>query len=193
MEPFRVCSANFMFMKPVILSIDPGKTNMGIAAVRLERNKPKCLANSLVNAPLSNLNIGFRDHLALFISEIETWVKEFNPSALIIERYQARGLRGNTGELISVMIGALTWHYNMPTRLITAAIWKNEFHRVNGKGHLDTLYKTCRTTPHQLDAVLIGCYGLAHGLDVKLNYSVPNIIKQIESTSRTRLINRKAK
>lgn len=166
---------------------------MGIAAIELARNKPKCLANSLVAAPLSNLNIGFRGHLSTFMTEIDNWVQEFQPSAMIIERYQARGLRGNTGELISVMIGALAWNYRMPMRLITAAIWKNEFHRTNGKGHLDELYKTCKTTPHQLDAVLIGCYGLAHGLGVQLKYSVPTLIKQVEKTSRTRLINRKPK
>lgn len=157
---------------------------MGIAVVELQRKKPVCLANALLECPLDDLKVGFRDYLAAFVAEVETWVEEFSPDALILERFQARGLRGGTtSEVVSIMIGAITMHYiHLPTRLVTAATWKNPFQKKHGK--LTEMYKQC-PTPHQLDAALIGVYGLSTGLNIELEYNVPKFVLQIGKTSRT--------
>lgn len=176
-----------------IISFDPGKANMAVSVIELQGNVPTILANSILECPVDHLNIGFREGLADFLAEVEEWTTKYEPQAVIAERFQSRGGRtGTTGEVVGIMLGALCTHYmHLPLRLITAAMWKNEFQRKHG--NLKDIYKTCRTTPHQLDSAGIGLYGLNKGLGIELEYTLDDFIQQLENTSHTALINRRIK
>lgn len=177
-----------------ILGLDPGKNNFGIAIVELPRgsNKPIVISNGILDCPLDNIKNHFREGVSHFLVEIEQWVNEYQPSALIAERFQSRGLMGTTVEMVGIMLGALCVHFiDMPMKVITAASWKVPLQRQTEK--LDGVYKRCCTTPHQLDAVLQGCYGLEKGLNVKIQYDLDDLIRQAEETSQEPLIKRKAR
>jgi len=89
------------------------------------------------------------------------------------------------------MIGLLGGKYErLPMKLLTAAVWKNAFHR-RFDVELDELYKLTLTTPHQLDSIFIGIYGLEQGMQVELDYDPFDIVKQAEATSAVRLINKR--
>jgi len=177
-----------------ILGLDPGKTNFGIGIVELPRgsNKPLVIANGILECPLDNIKDRFRDGVSQFLVEVEEWVNEYNPSAIIAERFQSRGLMGTTVEMVGIMLGALCIHFiDMPMRVITAASWKVPLQKQTEK--LDGVYKRCMTTPHQIDAVFQGCYGLEKGLNTKIQYDIDDIIRQTEATSQEPLHKRKAR
>lgn len=174
-----------------ILALDPGSRNMGISLVATNGAKYKVIANSIVTNPLHDLtNIGIQRKL--FLDEIDGWINQFQPDGIIAERFQTRGLQGPLVELVSVMLGLLA-SYKVPVKFITAATWKNAWHRRFDPLLLDDLYKTCLTTPHQLDASFIGFYGLELGLGIDIDYDPHEVIKQVEQSSLVRLINRKSR
>lgn len=177
-----------------ILGLDPGKSNFGIAVVELPKNSssPVVLSNGILECPLDNIKDHFRDGVATFLVEIEHWMSEFRPSAIIAERFQSRGLMGTTVEVVGIMLGALCVHYmDLPMSVITAAQWKNPLQRATEP--LKGVYSRCRTTPHQIDAVFQSCYGLSRGLGVEIDYDVEDLISQTEATSKEPLHKRKAK
>ena len=94
------------------------------------------------------------------------------PTYVAIERFMARGksLRGSVMESTCMTIGFILGNlYSVPeVALVTPAAWKNAYNskRKKSSGSLNDDYKSCGTTPHQLDAVLIGTYAAAKMLDV---------------------------
>lgn len=182
-----------------VLSMDPGSSNMGIAVTEYsyKHQSARVLCNAVMQSPVKGLARDLRKSRDRFLEELHLWVDLYKPDAMIIERYMARGIRGSTGEEINIMIGAaITEFKDIPTLLVSAATWKNDFRRQfpDDRDCLKRLYKVCRTTPHQLDAVLQGLYLLKKGLHLdRINYSIPSLLQQVEDTSLGRLINRKAK
>lgn len=177
-----------------ILSLDPGSRNMGVAVVGLTKsNQVKVLANSIMTNPLHDLKGSMKEQLELFRKELDEWVSIYKPKGIIMERFQARSAGGPLIELVCLMLGIVLERYNLSIRFIPAAQWKNAFNRRFNEYELNTIYKYCKTTPHQLDAILIGCYGLQLGSRDLIKYSPDSIIKQAALTSRLKLINRKLK
>lgn len=177
-----------------ILGLDPGKNNFGIAIVELPRGsaKPRVISSGILECPLDNIKDHFREGVSHFLVEVEQWVNEYQPSALIAERFQSRGLMGTTVEMVGIMLGALCIHFiDMPMKVITAAQWKVPLQRQTEK--LDGVYKRCRTTPHQIDAVFQSCYGLEKGLNTEITYDIDDLIRQAEETSKEPLHKRKAR
>lgn len=177
-----------------ILGLDPGKNNFGIAIVELPKRslKPRVIANGILECPLDDIKKNFREGVSHFLVEVEQWVNEYQPSALIAERFQSRGLMGTTVEMVGIMLGAMCVHFmDMPMKVITAAQWKVPLQRKTEK--LDGVYKRCMTTPHQLDAVFQGCYGFKTGLGIEVEYDIDDLIRQTESTSKEPLHRRKAR
>lgn len=167
-----------------ILSLDPGSRNMGIACVGVKNQKIDVVANSIMQRPIASLVEKFTTHREAFIYEVECWLELYEPQLIIMERFQTRGNMGPLIELVSTMNAVVTMiDRNIPCKLITAGTWKNSFHRRFIDVELNDLYKDCLTTSHQLDATLIGCYGLEVAMQTELAYSPVSIIEMVETTS----------
>lgn len=177
-----------------LLSLDPGSRNMGIACLGAYGNKIEVIANSIMTHPIESLVDDYKLGLTTYLEEVARWVKLYRPDGFIMERFQTRSGSGGGPliELVSVMVGAITTQYvDKPCRIVAAATWKNAFHRRFTEVALDELYRHSRTTPHQLDAILIGCFGLESGMQKEFDYDPLDIVEQAEATSRLPLINRR--
>jgi hypothetical protein len=75
-----------------------------------------------------------------------------------------RGIRGNTGELVGLMLGAVALAPVQDVTFIPASQWKNAFNR---NADLKLTYDQSRLVPHVIDATAIALYGACSLLDVK--------------------------
>ena len=177
-----------------ILSIDPGKTNMGISCLGVKADDTLVvLANAVICRPFTELKAGFMQSLNTCLAEIDNWVKCYTPHCISMERYMNRKIGGDSAEVVSILIGAISYKYQMPTKLLNAAVWKNAFHSRFVDSKLEEIYKYSKTTPHAIDAILQGCYALELALQRPLNYTPDSIVAMAEATSLTKLINRQSR
>lgn len=183
-----------------LMAHDPGTTNYGYAIVRGEQRangtvKFRVLENGLAPVTIKNL----KDHRARRIEKnaYREWcdelVQKYQPQGIIAERYMTRGLSGPTIESVNMMLGVLQC-YDLPDMFIPAATWKNGVTRTGIE--LKAEYKRVKTTPHQLDACLIGVYGLHKALKIQDFGTLSRkrwerLLDNVEQTSTARLINRK--
>lgn len=177
-----------------VLAFDPGYRNMGVAVIGCnpKKRKVKVLATAVMMNPIADLVSIHESHPA-FMAEVAQWVNLFQPHGIIAERFQIRGSSsaGKSCEAVSIMLGSLKTKYEeLAFKLVIAAQWKIAMQRRFGID-LKEEYKATCVLPHQLDACLIGCYGLEFGLDMELNYDVESIYLQAEERTLVPLINRK--
>ncbi len=173
----------------LLLAMDPGSRNFGIALVGIEKGKPRVYANSVLTRPLNDL-VAFNAARTIFLKEIAGWMA-FKPDGIIGERFQTRGNGGPLIEQVSAMLGLIGGQYpKVPVKLTIASAWKNAFN-TRFSCDLKEIYPEIGVQPHQLDAALIGVYGLEKGTGIKLEYKPADIIKQVESTSLIGLRKRK--
>ncbi len=167
-----------------VLALDPGSRNMGISLVGVHKGRVTLGANSLMTNPMTSLVNNLNTSLNTYLAEIDRWVKMYDPQCIILERFQSRGGMGPLIELVSGMIMAVCTEYrHLPCKVITAATWKNQFHRTFTDYELNAVYPECLTTPHQLDATLIGIYGLGLATRSDWEYDPWDIVDQVEATS----------
>lgn len=165
----------------LILSMDPGSRNFGIALVGLRKGKPRVYANTVLTNPVNDL-VAFSRTRQAFLQEIERWVS-FEPNGVVAERFQTRGIGGPLIEQVSAMLGLIGGAYpDLPIKLTIASVWKNSMQR-RFNVDLRELYKEIGVQPHQLDAALIGVYGLEQGLGLTLDFDLDDFIGQVERTS----------
>lgn len=165
----------------LILACDPGSRNFGLSLVGVTDGKIKVYANTVLMTPVNNL-VNFNKASADFLAEIEQWMA-FKPNAIIAERFQTRGNGGPLIEMVSSMLGLMRGRYsNLPMKLTVASAWKNKFNR-RFETDLKEIYPTVAVQPHQLDATLIGIYGLEQGMQADIDYDYTDIIAQTEATS----------
>ena len=122
------------------------------------------------------------------------------------ERFMTRGtLTGKTGEAVNMVLGVLSKMGSelcVDVGLITPAQWKTAFNRSAKPygGGLNQLYKICKTTPHQLDAALIGVYYASMKLrpDCDNHFDMiagrrsrDKFLDELEAQSEVALINRR--
>ena len=89
------------------------------------------------------------------------------------------------------MLGLVAGTYpKVPFKLTIASSWKNKVQK-RFDVDLKEVYTETLVQPHQLDAALIGIYGLEQGLKRDLDYSLEDIISQAEATSLIGLRNRR--
>lgn len=162
-----------------IISFDPGSVNMGISIVEL-LDKPVVRANATMMHPIHDIKI-FMKEKRKFVAEVQDWIDKYEPTAIIAERFQSRGLRGATVECVSMMLGILST-FDLPCCFITASTWKNNYQR-RFNVNLRDVYKTLYNTPHQLDASLIGCFGIETAMGRKYEFDLDSIIQQVEDTA----------
>lgn len=165
----------------LVLSADPGSRNFGIALVGLENNQVKVYANSVMMQPVDDL-VAFTDTSTTFLKEIQQWMA-FRPDGVVAERFQTRGNGGPLIEMVSSMLGLIRGRYpKIPIKLTIASAWKNRVQRRFGVD-LREVYTEIAVQPHQLDAALIGVFGLEEGLATVLDYDLDDVIAQVEATS----------
>jgi hypothetical protein len=163
----------------LILACDPGTANFGIALVGLVKGKPRVYANAVMMRPMNDLK-KVNKQGSQFKLELAQWLSA-RPGGIIAERFQTRGIGGTTIETVSCMLGILSC-FGLPMKAVVASQWKNEFKRRFGQD-LKELYPTVSVAPHQLDAALIGIYGLEQGMGTKFEWEYKSIFKQVESTA----------
>lgn len=167
-----------------ILSFDPGTANMGVAAVATHKNRIRVLANSVLTHPINDL-IDLGRARTSFQHEVQRWHKRFNVRGMMAERFQTRGgsSMGKTIECVSTMLGILSASYpDTPFRLVIASQWKNAVQK-RFEFDLKEFYKEWAVAPHQIDACLIGCYGLEMGLQQQFKWDPWTIAADAEATS----------
>nr|DAH47961.1 MAG TPA: HOLLIDAY JUNCTION RESOLVASE [Caudoviricetes sp.] len=173
--------ANLRARKKCILAFDPGSVNMGISLVEIsKKGTPRVIANATMMHPIHDIP-SFMAQQRAFVNEVRMWIEQFKPRAIVAERFQSRGLRGATVECVSMMLGILST-LDLPVLFITASTWKNQYQKRFGV-NLRDVYKEIRTTPHQLDASLIGHFGLEVALKTKFDLDLDVIIKNVKNTA----------
>jgi len=167
-----------------ILACDPGTRNFGIACVGVKDGRPDVIANALLTNPITQFTNGYLTQRRAYSMELRRWFKLYGPDLVIAERFQTRGNGGPTIELVSAMnalLGVIDGH--LPVKYIPASQWKVAFNRRWGEDELKSMYQDCLTTPHQLDASLIGVYGLEYALQKELKYTPAKVIEMAEASS----------
>lgn len=151
-----------------VLSLDPGKTNFGLTVVDTDGRRIRVVHARIVKSPINDMKD--LDSVAKrFIAELRQIESDYGPfDAVCAERFQSRGGKGVTIEVVNVMLGIL--YMLWPNiGLYTAATWKNAFNRANPAYALNDVYsdfvdmvagikKSNRHTVHELDAALQGIY-----------------------------------
>lgn len=165
----------------LILAMDPGSRNFGIALVGLENGKPRVYMNSVMMRPLNDL-VAFARTRKNFLIEIAGWMR-FSPNGVVAERFQTRGNGGPLIEQVSAMLGLIGGRYpDLPIKLIIASSWKQSMQRRFGID-LKEVYPNMEVQPHQLDASLIGIYGLEQGMNITIDFDFDVFCRQVEATS----------
>lgn len=183
---------NYELQNPT-LSLDPGSTSMGIAVAGMNEGKIVIPANAVMHNPIKGLTKDLINKKHLFLSEIEMWVQTYKVETIVVERFQSRGLMGNTGEEVSMMIGILLHQYDyLNLELIIASTWKTRWKR-NFKLDLKDLYKICSATPHQVDAVLMGLFYYEKYLGYYPNYDPEHLMRVVGKANLTKHYNRRFK
>jgi len=190
----------------LVLAMDPGSRNFGIALVGLENGQPRCYLNSVMMRPVNDL-VAFARTRKNFLIEVAAWMK-YQPGGVVAERFQTRGgsSMGPLIEQVSAMLGLIAGQYpNVPIKLTIASVWKNSMQRrfadeyrghvdyANDEGEFDlrAVYKRIKVEPHQLDASLIGIYGLEQGLNIVIDFDFEDWVSQVEASSRIPLRKRR--
>lgn len=158
----------------IILGLDPGSANFGYSVV--QRGKRMCILEfGQIDDTVKNLTAKsqkppksrkkdgpippLKDGMFRFLSVIEVLFNQYPIEELNAERFQTRGIKGKSTELVSFMLGMLGLYCrqkNIKFNVTIAGTWKN---RVNRCWPLDDLYvfgKELGLSPHEIDAILIG-------------------------------------
>ena len=149
-----------------ILAGDPGKVNFALAVIDVQGKNIEILGTRMFQKPIQNLTLDMRQQVKEFLKEIAAIDKEYGPfDAVSFERFQSRGLGGNTIEAISLMLGVLCFYFtkkNVPIHVITASQWQNAFNRhADLKGLYAEFKMTSKKSPkeiHEFDAAMIAMY-----------------------------------
>ena len=181
-----------------VLAQDPGSRNYAVSVVRgslIRGNlKVKVITNFLLTSLITQLKepAEFLKESDNYQEAIRDYIKKYKPDAIAIERFMARGLRGSTGEYLATMLGLQRSLTRLDIYAIPAVTWKSATKRWGID--LKMLYKETRTTPHQVDATVMGIWLIAKLLNVKtVRIPKAKLLKAIELTSKSKLKREKKK
>ena len=176
-----------------VLSLDPGSRNFAYCVTSIDENKFRFLEIGQISNTIVNLTALTRKSKKIvdesvdvmtpkYIKSMSGLLTEYAIQEIVIERFQARGLKGSTIEAVSIMVGILmciAHNRGLKIRLITAAQWKNQVNRIvtlnNSYGESHKL----GFTPHETDASYMGIYHYhaQHGGDLEW---VNRVIQEME-------------
>lgn len=147
-----------------VLGLDPGTRNMAWSVIRIwSATRFKVLGVGMVKNAMMDMKGDIRPAMKRFRKELQSKIKRHGVTHIAAERFQARGLKGNTGELVAFMLGVIST-FKQPSVFITASQWKNNF---NKYADLKALYKKTALQPHEVDSPSIGLYVGLRVLGVK--------------------------
>lgn len=170
-----------------ILGLDPGSRNMAWSVVEMQTTtKFKIIQVGMIENTVTDLKGEVKPRANKFKNEIQSKIRSFGINLIVAERFQARGIKGNTGEFVALMLGILVIQ-KPQCMLITASQWKNRF---NQHCDLKALYKTTKLKPHEIDSTSIALYGGAKHLGYEQPFGFTAVksskyIQAIESKSLT--------
>ena len=178
-----------------VLGLDPGKTNFGWGAIEMTVAAGKIVSVEVLGCgklrhPINSLVQAHAQHED-FLGEVWSLYGQDACEHIVVERFQNRGASaaGDSIECIAYMIGALQtyqWDELGAMTVIPASQWKN---RVKRRGlDLKALYKDRSRyygEPHEIDGVLLACYGaqLKLGLVPDYAFQFKPIVAQIHEKS----------
>lgn len=170
-----------------MLGMDPGYRNYGVAAVELNKRSGRVtvLRNAKLVHPLDSFTDSYVKKSRAYLREVRTWVQTYKVNAFIAERFQTRGTKTISVELVSVMLGMMTVQFGaLPHKYITASTWKNDVNRKLKAENTDLkqLYKEVEVEAHQLDAVLMAIYGLEKATGIEVKYEWDRLLTQVNQT-----------
>lgn len=143
-----------MSLRPLIAALDPGSVNHGYAVI--DPVKMTVVRNGMMLHPVTMLTKGYDEQITGYRKFLRGLKRE-GCVILVAERFQSRGLKGLSVELVSFMLALGHTEFPGRTRLIVASQWKNAYGR-DGVD-LKLMYLRLRPiTPHQIDASLIGIW-----------------------------------
>jgi Zn finger protein HypA/HybF involved in hydrogenase expression len=146
----------------IVLSLDPGTSNFGVAVTKLYGNTAVIKSVPLESRMLVNTFSSINSHdlkykKRLFLKEISSLIKKYKPDIVVMERFQSRGFSVNSNEIVNIMISLIIGLRSLRkinVKIVPPSGWKK---RVNMVFNLKEEYKKISgtLTPHQLDAMLI--------------------------------------
>lgn len=155
-----------------VVAFDPGSSNFGCFGGVLKLTKGKLsgmelLISKMLKNPIKTLGPDFPRQAEAYRSEIIEILLSVKPQVIVIERFQSRGLKGTTIELVNVMIGILSeivhkiqqeYGLTIELKTPTASLWKNALNR---QFSLESMYEHLPGSQlHRLDACLMSVYAL---------------------------------
>jgi hypothetical protein len=158
-----------------VVAFDPGSSNFGCFAGRLRIKNDalsgiELLDSKMLQNPIKSLGTDFKSQADAYRQEIRQFLLKYKPAVVVIERFQSRGLRGTTVELVNVMIGILSEIiYNLSNEGLEielktpiASQWKNA---LNKHFSLEDLYQYLPGSQlHRLDACLMSLFAVQDGI-----------------------------
>lgn len=153
----------------IVLGCDPGSKNFGlfVGKVNKDISKIKVLRSGMITTCLTEMKGNIIPDVEGFAEDYESLLIEYKPDIITLERFQTRGFKGKTIELIGTMLGIMMMKNaelartkDVDVRLLTAATWKN---RVNKISKLKAIYKVMKkrkVVDHRVDAALMSIYNL---------------------------------
>jgi hypothetical protein len=193
-------------MKQIWLGMDPGSANFAITVIKFDPDsgRKKTLYTSKIVNPIKNLTANpvrnknrrgksalerdeptFEIGYQLFSDEIEWLFEQYKITHVVGERFQARGMRGDTGETISMMLGiifSVAKRYGAKIITTTAGVWKKAVEKVSGMT-LPELYEygkiKWRLEPHYIDSALIALWHADRGKAWANKHLVNVLAKQL--------------
>lgn len=155
-----------------VLTGDPGTKNFALSVVEYKNGTLRVLGTKMAPHPFRDLSSReAAANLHLFTEDIRELIVKYKVNGLYFERFQVRAAGVSAIEGINVMLGVILYlahMFQIPSRLITASTWKNNFNNNNSSGKkLDELYKEFKLTSvhsakaiHEFDGSLIGVYAV---------------------------------
>jgi hypothetical protein len=173
----------------VLLSADPGTANYGFAVIavpqphlRSSLSKFKVLQYGRIHNTVRSLKENIGPQVLAHSTVLLSLKERFGAHAFIAERYQSRRMGGVTIECVNLMLGvALSAFSRRPVKVLPASQWKNAAARA--ELWFDELYTSLKphgVTPHAIDAVCIGLYGLGMMLKAPSPFHFVNV-RQLQS------------
>jgi len=172
-----------------ILGLDPGTVNFAYSVIDYDElggtyEVAKC---GLIGSPLPKVENEIQEGLTKFMGSMLS-VFPSNTPQIYMERYVNRGSKVSALETVNMMIGAM---YKCNPYLFSSAVWKNHINkRLKPTQHnLKDMYPRCSVTPHELDATLIGLYGIIRCEKAKVLQSTAEFnecMRQVERASKSK-------